>query len=91
MAFTEEFSDFLDTAVFAENLTIGAATVAAIFDEAFSDPLGIVSGTRPIALVASADVSTLAVGDTVTRGVTSYTVAEIQPDGTGLTRVMLKS
>lgn len=91
MAFTESLAAFLDTAGFAEYLTIGAGSVAAIFDNAFSDPFGIVAGTTPVFHAASADVSTLAVGDTVTRGATAYTVAEIQPDGTGITRVVLKS
>ena len=90
MAFTESVAAFFDTAGFAEYLTIGAAQVAAIFDNAFSDPLGIVAGTQPMFMAASADVSTLAVGDTVTRGATAYTVASIEPDGTGITRVMLK-
>lgn len=90
--FSENVAAFFDTSAgFAEYLTIGAASVAAIFDNAFSDPLGIVAGTQPVFIAATADVATLAVGDTVTRGATSYTVASIEPDGTGITRVMLKT
>lgn len=89
--FTESFGRFFDvTAGFAEYVTIGAGQVAVIFDEAFADPLGIVAGTRPTFLAASSDVSTLAVGASVTRGAVTYTVTELQPDGTGVTKVMLK-
>lgn len=91
MAFTESLAAFLDTAGFAVNATLGAATVPVIFDAAFADALGIVAGTQPTCLAASADVASAAVGDTITINAVAYTIAEIQPDGTGLTRLMLKS
>jgi hypothetical protein len=71
--------------------TIGLATVAVIFDNAFADPLGIVADTRPVAHAKSADVSTVAVGNTVVINAVTYTVAEIHPDGTGITQLVLKT
>lgn len=90
MTFAEALTPFFDVAGgFAVNATIGAATVPVIFDNAASDPFGIVAGTQPTALAASADVSAVAVGNTVTINAVAYTVAEIQPDGTGMTRLRL--
>jgi hypothetical protein len=40
--------------------------------------------------VASADVPAAAVGTSVVIGATTWTIAELQPDGTGFTRLMLK-
>lgn len=92
MAFTEDIAAFMDTDTgFAENATIGAATVPLIFDLAYLDALGIVSAAQPVALAASADVSAVSVGTTVTVRSVAYTVAEIQPDGAGMTRLMLKT
>lgn len=90
--FTEDLSVFLDTAQgFAVNATLGAATVPVIFDNAFADALGIVAATQPVALGTSADLAAATVGGTITINAVAYTIAEIQPDGTGLTRLMLKT
>lgn len=92
MAIGETLTDFFYTSGgFAENATIGAATVTVIFDNAAADPFGIVAGTHPEALAISTEVASVAVGDTITLRSITYTVAEIQPDGTGLTRLMLKT
>lgn len=92
MAFTEDLGVFLDsTTGFAVNAVLGAATVPVIFDAAFADVLGIVAATQPVALASSADVSAATVGGTITIEAVAYTIAEIQPDGTGLTRLMLKT
>lgn len=91
MAFTENLGDFLDTTHgFAVNATLGAATVPVIFDAAYADAIGIVAGTSPTCLAASADVSAAAVGGAITINAVAYIIAEIQPDGTGLTRLMLQ-
>lgn len=90
--FTEDLTAFLDTTQgFAVNATLGAATVPVIFDNAFSDALGIVSSTQPVALGTTADLAAATVGSTITINAVAYTIAEIQPDGTGLTRLMLKT
>ena len=48
-----------------------------------------VESTEPTLLVRTADVSGLAHGDTLTISAVSYTVRGIQPDGTGMTQIML--
>lgn len=71
--------------------TLGGGTVSGIFDAAFLDTFGIVANTSPALLIKSTDIGTAAVGSNVVIGATTYTIAEIQPDGTGMTRLMLKS
>jgi hypothetical protein len=88
MAFAEYLAGyFADLGITA---TVGGASVVGILDDAFSDPLGIVAGTQTVLLLPTTSVGSASVGGTVTIGATSYTIAEIQPDGTGLTRLMLK-
>ena len=48
-----------------------------------------VESTEPTLLARAADVSSLAHGDTLTISAVSYTVRGIQPDGTGMTQIML--
>jgi len=48
-----------------------------------------VESTEPTLLARTADVSGLAHGDTLTISAVSYTVRGIQPDGTGMTQIML--
>ncbi len=90
MAFAEDVTAFLDTAHgFAVNATIGAATVPVIFDAAYADALGMVAGTRPVALGATADLAAVGQGDTVTIDAVEYIVTGVEPDGTGLTQLRL--
>ena len=69
-----------------------ASTFVAIFDNDF---LAVdldeseVESTEPTLLARTADVSDLAHGDSLTISSTSYTVRGIQPDGTGMTQIML--
>ena len=48
-----------------------------------------VESTEPTLLARTADVSGLAHGDSLTISSTSYKVRGIQPDGTGMTQIML--
>ncbi len=88
--FVEDITAFLATEEFATLATIGATTVPGIFDDAYQDVLGIVPGSQMIFLCATASVASVAVGDSVTIDSTAYRIAEIQPDGTGMTRLLLK-
>ena len=69
-----------------------ASTLTAIFDNDF---LAVdldeseVESTEPTLLARTADVSGLAHGDSLTISAVSYTVRGIQPDGTGMTQIML--
>ena len=68
------------------------STFTAIFDNDF---LAVdldeseVESTEPTLLARTSDVSGLAHGDSLTISSTSYTVRGIQPDGTGMTQIML--
>ena len=88
--FVEDIAAFLATEEFATLATIGAATVPGIFDNAYQDVLSIVPGSQMIFLCATAKVASVVVGDSVTIDSTAYRIAEIQPDGTGMTRLLLK-
>lgn len=70
--------------------TVSGVSVAGIFDNAYQDSFGIVASPQPSLLVASSSAASAAVGDSVVANSTTYTVAEIQPDGTGMTRLLLK-
>ena len=69
-----------------------ASTFTGIFDNDF---LAVdvdeseVESSEPTLLARTADVPSLAHGDTLTISAVSYTVRGIQPDGTGMTQIML--
>lgn len=69
-----------------------ASTFTGIFDNDF---LAVdldeseVESTEPTLLARTSDVSGLAHGDSLTISAVSYTVRGIQPDGTGMTQIML--
>ena len=88
MAFVENPAAFF--ADFDVPCTLGAATFAVIFDAAYVDPLGI-AGTEPRATCISADVSTATLGTAITIGGKAYTVRDKQPDGTGMTVLLLEA
>ena len=91
MAMVEDLSAFMNTDHFATQVQIGSLSVAGIFDAAHAEVFGMVSGTRPVLLVASADVEDASIGDVVTIDETSYTLARMEADGTGLTRLILEA
>ena len=68
---------------------VGGVTVEAIFDAAYTDPLGM-AGNSPQLIVATEDLPAVAVGQAVTANATSYTVQAIEPDGTGITTLILR-
>jgi len=71
--------------------TIGAALVAGIFDNGYqAGLLGAIESARPSFTCASADVSTAVQGTAITINAVAYKVAEVQPDGTGVTVLVLE-
>jgi len=87
MSFVEDHAVyFLD---FGINVTVGGVVVRAIFDDAYADPMGM-AGSTPAVLCASADVSDAALGTAVVIDGVSYTVVKPEPDGTGMTRLLLQ-
>lgn len=67
---------------------VDGVTVNGIFDNAYGDALGI-AGSVPMLSCASDEIDA-ARGDAVTIGATSYTVTNVEPDGTGMTRLTLQ-
>jgi hypothetical protein len=92
--FTEDFSAFMNTSEFATTCTLNGATVAAIFDAAYAQgsvgTYGMAS-SQPVLTLATADVPATPVGAAVVVGAASYMVAEHQPDGTGISRLLLEA
>jgi hypothetical protein len=91
--FVEDISAFINPAEFAQSVTVGGVVVSAIFDNGYA--LGNVglSGmatTQPTLTLASADVSTNPVGASVLVGPVAYVVAAHEPDGTGISRLLLE-
>lgn len=88
MSLVEDYAPFFADVGVVATLASGA-TVRGIFDNGFIDTFGVAESEKAFT-AASTEVATLAYGDTVSIAGTVYTVAELQPDGTGITRVRLK-
>lgn len=74
-------------------MTVGAVEVAVIFDAAYISAMGgVVDATQPMCLLKTSDVAaqSMVFGTAVTIGGTAYTVRSTQPDGTGLSALMLE-
>ena len=55
-----------------------------VFDSAYATSFGLTAGTSPALTVKAADVPAVAQDVTVVIGAASYTVTDVEPDGTGL-------
>lgn len=90
MAMLEDLSPFFSTAEFADTAIIGGTEVRVIFERPFADPFGgVVDSTQPQCLAPSASVLHARQGASVVIGGQAYTVERIEPDGTGLSRIVL--
>jgi hypothetical protein len=88
VAFVEHFgADFAD---FGQAVVVAGVDLFGIFDDAYQDALGLVAGSQPALLLPTSDVGLAGVGDSVTVAGASYTIAAVQPDGVGITRLLLK-
>ncbi len=75
----------------AGTLSVGG-TAELIFDNGYAGAFnGMVGDTDPVCTGKTADLSAVTVGSTVTISSTTYTVCAIEPDGTGMTALRLKS
>lgn len=78
---TETLADFLPD--FSTSATRnGSATVSGLFDKAYAEAFGLIAGNDPVFRCLSS--VGMARGDTLVISGTTYTVTEIQPDGTGI-------
>lgn len=91
--FAEDVSTYFDTTTgFAQTATLAGQSVAGIFDNPATlgavGPFGIAS-TQPTLLLPTAQAGADPVGATCVVGGTSYTVVAHEPDGTGISRLVL--
>lgn len=86
--FSEDTAPFF--ADFSVTATISGRPVPVIFDQPYAAPFdGRIDNAEPECTGASADLLAVARGDTITIGATGYYVERAEPDGTGLTRLVL--
>ena len=71
------------------SVTIAGTAATALFDHEYVEVSGIES-RRPVLTVLSSAVSSAAHGDAVVVSGTSYTIVGIQPDGSGMTVLVLE-
>lgn len=91
--FVEDIAAFLDTTTgFATLATLSVGgSAAVIFDNGYQDGLGgLIESSGPRALGSSPDLVSVVQGSTVTINAVVYRVASIQPDGTGMTLLLLE-
>ncbi len=83
---------FFNSSEFAVDVTYLAATIQGIFDAPFKSAvegeMGIES-TLPQVLVKTSDVPSAVHGQTMTIDSIVYQIIGIQPDGTGMTQILL--
>ena len=65
------------------------ATIPVIFDANYADPLGM-AGNQPRATCASSLITALTVSTAVSINSVNYTVSGIEPDGAGITTLVLR-
>lgn len=90
MAVIGNVRDFIRISDFADIATVAGLPVPVLFDAAYADPFGI-AGTEPRATCASVDVAVLVQGSPLTILGQAYTVRDKQPDGTGITTLLLEA
>lgn len=69
---------------------IAGVLVNGMFDKPYMTPLGM-SNSAPSFIALDSDVESVAVGDSLTISGDTWTVREIQPDGRGMTALMLEA
>lgn len=71
--------------------SIGGAEIPGLFRSPYAESFGLAAGSAPVFRCASADVASVAQDAAATINGTAYTVAEIKPDGTGMTLLILEA
>lgn len=71
--------------------TIGGVSLDVIFRNGYGEAMGFIGGGSPQIACASAKVAGVAKGAAVSVDGTAYLVAEINPDGTGITVLKLEA
>jgi hypothetical protein len=84
----QNLTPFFNTQEFATLAMIGGLAVSGVFDRLYVEYADI-TGNHPTFLCPSEQISHIELGDEITINQKSYTIAAIQPDGTGLTLLVL--
>lgn len=93
MAFTEDLTAFFSTDEFASDATLGGVAVRGIFDKAYqlADVGGAgMTSTQPVFTLPSSSVPASVTGLPLVIGGATYTVVLSEPDGTGVTQLLLE-
>lgn len=89
--FAEDLTAFLSADAFSVPCTLPLGDVVqVIFDQPHADAFGVMESTNPSALGRSADLDTVSHGSEVLINDAAWLVVGLQPDGTGLTRLLLE-
>lgn len=92
--FTEDTTAFFAVAELGDTVTVNGVAVLAMFDNGYSagdvGTLGMAS-TQPAITLATADVPASPVGMAAVCNGGAYTIVAHEPDGTGISRLMLES
>lgn len=70
--------------------TIAGVAQVGIFDKAYQQQFGMVAGAEPLLVIKDSALGSGVEGSTVVVRSTSYTIASIEPDGTGVTALRLE-
>lgn len=93
--FNEDLTAFFDTTTgFAQAATVGGASVGVIFDNGYAlGNVGMIgmASSQPSITLPTAQVPATPVGTTVIVNATTYQVAAHEPDGTGISRLVLEA
>lgn len=74
---------------FAVPVTVAGVQTTGIFDKTYQESFGIVAGNNPVLVIKTSDVSPQE-GDAVNVNGVAYTIAGVEPDGTGITLLQLE-
>ncbi len=88
---TEDLTAFLNTSDFALTVTVAGAEVAVIFDNGYQAAVnGFAESAAPSITGRTSDLSRLVQGSAVTVSAVAYKVAQVHPDGTGISTLILE-
>lgn len=92
MAFVDDMSVFFSTAEFADDAMLDGVLVRGIFDRTYVEAGGGMgmSSTAPAFTLPTVDVPANPVGKLLVIGDVTYSVAENEPDGTGISVLILE-
>lgn len=88
--FAEDLSVFFDLAGHGTAATVGGLAVVGIFDNGYAQAFDAVALSGPRLTLPTAAAPAATAGTAVVVAGTTYRVASVQPDGTGVTTLLLE-